>query len=745
MDETTGSLGTIRTGTLLTTQLRIEGLPPKTTRGTIVRLLTQVGRLDRKLIGKIELSGRGALVEVPAAAGPKLAAALDGTQLDQRYLSVTWTDTGEAPAASGGEDHFQRLARLMKLEAEAEDARTLNSARRLTPEQAQQQGTALIELALVDESAGLGGRLLLKFARTDGRPLPWTRLGVGSPVVVSRPAPAGQSEGARRRSLANVPRGVISEVTETSLEVAMQRWPDAWSDGSAADREFRIDLASDLVAHERQMAALQRARTAAHERLAELRQFLLLAKPARFADPPECKWFNPRLNPSQQQAVQFALAAQDVALIHGPPGTGKTTTLVELIRQAVERGETVLACAPSNAGVDNLFERLLVHNQGVIRLGHPARVSPALRQHTLDLVVAEHRDVRLARKLVREASQLRQKAGRFTRAQPPAGHRRELHQEANQLLADARRIEAQVVREVLASAQVICATTTGLDSEILGKRTFDLCVIDEACQSVEPGCWIPLLRSERVVLAGDPFQLPPTIISGEAQKAGLSVSLLERLMTAQPDLSRRLNVQYRMHADIAQFSADEFYAGDLQPHASVAKHLLKDFRHVTADPLTSTPLRFIDTAGAGYDEEQEPDGESRLNPREAQLAARYVRSLLELGLPPGDLGVITPYAAQVRHLRQLLPEAHVHIDSVDGFQGREKEAIIISLVRSNLAGEIGFLSDVRRMNVALTRARRKLIVIGDSATIGCHDFYQRMLEHFEMLGGYHSVWEEDLD
>ena len=248
-----------------------------------------------------------------------------------------------------------------------------------------------------------------------------------------------------------------------------------------------------------------------------------------------------------------------------------------------------------------------------------------------------------------------------------------------------------------------------------------------------------------MVLAGDHCQLPPTVLSGEAQSQGFGVSLFERLIGLYGgDVARRLSVQYRMHASIMEFSSLEFYDAELTADAAVAGHRLCDLPGVRACPLTESPVEFIDTAGAGYDEETEPDGESRLNPREAELVAAKVRALLEAGVAPEQIAVIAPYAAQVRLLRELLAaEAPgLEIDSVDGFQGREKEAIVISLVRSNPAGEIGFLSDVRRTNVALTRARRKLLVVGDSATLAGEPFYRRMLEYFEGLGAYRTVWEE---
>jgi ATP-dependent RNA/DNA helicase IGHMBP2 len=270
-----------------------------------------------------------------------------------------------------------------------------------------------------------------------------------------------------------------------------------------------------------------------------------------------------------------------------------------------------------------------------------------------------------------------------------------------------------------------------------------LVVIDEAAQATEPACWIPLLRSDRLVLGGDHCQLPPTIVSDEAARGGLAVSLMERLARLLGgDVVGRLDVQYRMHEQIMRFSSAEFYEGALVADASVRTHRLVDLPQVEDHRLTTAPLTFLDTAGAGYDEQAGDDGVSRANRQEAELVVRQVNLFLSAGLAPHQLAVITPYAAQARLLRELLPIADLEIDTVDGFQGREKEAVIVSLVRSNDRGEIGFLSDVRRMNVALTRARRKLLVIGDSSTIANHAFYARLIEHFERSEGYRTVWEE---
>jgi superfamily I DNA and/or RNA helicase len=626
------------------------------------------------------------------------------------------------------EDHFQRLARLLDMEADAEARQARERAQRFSGAEAERTGNSLVDLVILEEQSGLGGRCILSLAkRNQTLALPWTRLQAGAPVLLT---PQGAKDSACWR-------GVVCQRAERVIRVAVDEAPDA------DEATFRIDLSSDEVARLRQRTALERARNAKRDRLAELRSTLLGESPPRFAASQEFQPLDSALNPSQQEAIGFALSAQDLAIIHGPPGTGKTTTVIEVIRQAVRRGDKVLACAPSNLAVDNLLERLVAAGERVVRLGHPARVLPELQRHTLDVLVEEHDDVRLARNFAKEAFALFRQAGKYRRAKPEPGARREQRQEARELLAESRRLEAQAVERVLDSADVICSTTTALDGDLLGERHFDLAVLDEACQSTEPGCWIPLLRCQRVILAGDHCQLPPTVVSAEAAAQGFGVSLLERLVTTfGPAVTRRLGVQYRMHESIMQFSASEFYEGELRADPSVTRHRLCDLPGVRSHALTETPVEFIDTAGAGFDEQLEPEGESRFNPEEAHLVSSKVRSLLELGVPASDLAVIAPYAAQVRRLREELPIPGLEIDSVDGFQGREKEAVIVSLVRSNRENEIGFLADVRRMNVALTRARRKLLVIGDSATLGVHPFYQRLLSYFESIGAYRSVWEE---
>jgi ATP-dependent RNA/DNA helicase IGHMBP2 len=731
--------------------IHIEPVPRSMRVSDLLALLQKVGGLDRKRVGRIELRGGSATVEVPEGWQFRLARVLDGQVLGNRPVRV-WAERA-ASGSGADEDHFQRLTRLLELEGAAQARQAAERARRLAPADAERSGTTLIDLVLVDEDSGLGGRRLWSLGKRTRAPLPWTTLDVGSPVVLSgeakRPGEPLRGVVFRRDeamigvALAESGKGVRSNLPERPEGCCAQNAPDPFFQDPGDHATWRLDLGDDQVSFQRQRSALERAAAARGDRTAKLRDVLLGEQEPAFSAESDEPPLDPGLNAAQQQAVRLALTARDVALIHGPPGTGKTTAVIELIRRAVRRGQRVLACAPSNMAVDNLLLRLVAARERVVRLGHPARVLPGLRAHALDLLVESHPDVRLARKLVKQALSLFRQAARYTRARPEPGARQATRQEARALLADARRMENQAVAHLLDTADVLCATTTGLDSEILGTRHFDLAVIDEACQSVEPGCWIPLLRCDRVVLAGDHCQLPPTVISPEAVAEGLKTSLFERLMARfGPAISQQLTVQYRMHEAIMAFPSREFYTDTLLADPSVRGHRLSDLPGVRAMPLTEMPIEFIDTAGAGFEEEVEPDGESRLNREEAALVARKVRELLDAGLAAADLAVIAPYGAQVRLLRELLPITGLEIDSVDGFQGREKEAVVISLVRSNAGSEIGFLSDIRRMNVAMTRARRKLLMIGDTATLCTHPFYQRVIEYLENQSAYRSVWEE---
>ncbi len=621
------------------------------------------------------------------------------------------------------DSHFIQMAQWLALESKAESERILERIQTQQSKSAERTGESLLDLVMTDHAPGIGGHYLIQLMkRSRNVPMPWHRLKSGSPVLLSS-FPDSSHE---------TISGVVSSRTSDSIRIAVDRWPES--------QRFRVDLTSDEVTRRRQLAAIQTVQKS-RGRLGHLRQIMMGEKKPASREMPDLE-FAGDLNDSQKEAVQMAIAAEELAIIHGPPGTGKTTTVVEVIIQAVRRGQKVLVTAPSNTAVDNVLEKLIAAGQKVIRLGHPARVAEDLQMATLDGQVQQHPHMAIIRDMLREAEGLYRKVDRYSRAKPARGAKQEMRREAARLKSDARHLEKVAIENVLDQANIICATNT-FNEDLIGQRWFDLLVIDEACQSTEPSCWVPVLCADKIVMAGDHQQLPPTILSAQAAKEGFGISLLERAISLHgSQVTRMLEVQYRMNRQIMDFSSDTFYQGNLIADGSVESNRLTDLPTVTETVLTSTPLTFIDTAGADWREELEPEGRSRQNPMEAQLVIKKINALCSAGVPPGSIAVIAPYAAQVRRVREACEYPEVEIDTVDGFQGREKEAVILSLVRSNSEGEIGFLSETRRTNVALTRARSKLIVIGDSATLGHHPFYNGLIDYFEKAKAYHTVWEE---
>lgn len=567
----------------------------------------------------------------------------------------------------------------------------------------------------------LAGRTLVTFGR-GGKPLGGARIGTGSIVSVSL----------RREARADAPSGVVARRTRTAVAVAFDEPPPDW----ATDGRVVLELEPSPVTWERLSSGLARL---GNEKAGKRWHAVLSGASPRFLSRPRGPALEHRLNAEQAAALDLAERAEDVALVHGPPGTGKTTVLVEVIRRAAARGEQVLAAAPSNLAVDNLVERLVAAGLSCVRLGHPARVLPALLAHTLEAQAGQRESAEIARGLVEEAIALRRSASKRRQKRGPGrfSTSREQYRDARALLAEARALEARAEAEVLDRAQVVLATLTSLDAPPLAGRRFPLAVVDEATQAVEPALYLALLRADRAVLAGDHLQLPPTVLSAAAQAGGLGVSLFERLALAFGDAARvTLAEQYRMNARIMAFPSEALYAGALRAHPAVADRA-----------VDAAPLEVVDTAGRGFEDETPEGSDSKQNPGEAELAAAEVRRILALGVPAGEIAVISPYDAQVQRLRALLAaevEAGLEVDTVDGFQGREKEAVVVSLVRSNEAGEVGFLSDVRRMNVALTRARSKLVVVGDGATVSRHPFYDHFLRHAQAVGAWRSAWDREV-
>lgn len=453
------------------------------------------------------------------------------------------------------------------------------------------------------------------------------------------------------------------------------------------------------------------------------------------------------LNASQQQAVQKIVEAQELAIVHGPPGTGKTTTLVQAIKALIKQNkQQILVVAPSNTAVDLLSEKLSNEGLNVLRIGNPTRVSEKLMALTLDSKISVHADMKEIKKLKKQASEYKNMAHKYKRnfGKAERDQRKALFDAAHQLIKEVDKTEQFIAEDLISKAQVITATLVGANHYTIRDLKFHTVIIDEAGQALEPACWIPISKAQKVIFAGDHLQLPPTIKSQRAAKDGLSTTLLEKCTALYPEAVVLLEEQYRMNEAIMGFSSKEFYDNRLNAHESVASRILFP---------GDVPLSFVDTAGCSYDEKQE--GTSTANPEEAAFLFKHLHKLVgELtGYYPAEnfptIAVISPYKEQIRILNQLLqdsPELMVYADkiavnTIDSFQGQERDVVYISLVRSNAGGEIGFLSDIRRMNVAMTRARKKLVVIGDSATLTRLQFYADFVEYAEKLGGYQSAWE----
>ncbi len=470
------------------------------------------------------------------------------------------------------------------------------------------------------------------------------------------------------------------------------------------------------------------------------------------------------LNEFQKKAVERSLSAEKVFLIHGPPGTGKTTTLVASIEEHVRRGFKVLATADSNVAVDNILERLIEKGVKVVRVGNPVRVSEKLRNHTLDEMVKKKEDFEEVLEIYKKIEELKEKRSKFT--QPEPKFRRglsdeeilryaktgtpvrglspklirsmakwiEISSEIRKLYERAKEVEAKVVRSVLSEAEVVCATNSSAGSEFLEGVSFDVVFIDEATQATEPSCLIPIVKGRKLIMAGDHKQLPPTVLSFEAKD--LTYTLFERLMDLCGEkVSEMLRVQYRMNERIMRFPSDTFYGGLLIAHESVKDHTIRDlgfkgsFSGSMAEILEpENVLVFVPVKGREF---QRPGSTSYMNEEEAKVVREIVSALLEGGLEEDHVGVISPYEDQVEVLTKMVP---VEVRTVDGFQGREKEVIVLSFVRSNEEGDIGFLKDYRRLNVAVTRAKRKLIAVGNPDTLSRDPVYRRFLEYVKKFG-----------
>ncbi|XP_070198061.1 DNA-binding protein SMUBP-2-like isoform X2 [Littorina saxatilis] len=628
------------------------------------------------------------------------------------------------------DEFVTRTRKLLEKERDAEIEETRVLTEQLPAKELQRRGVCLIKLRLAERSTGLYGRTVAAFQPYwPGNDLPSHNFTPGDIVGVAQ-------EGAAQTD--SQVSGVVSRILPNSLQVAFEESDDVFSLDD--DKQYRLTkLANDVTYRrlKRALSDLQGYSAGPCQRLINVLFGLTPLTPPTLQQ--EYNWMNTGLDDSQKEAVKFALAQPEVAVIHGPPGTGKTTTVVELILQAVRKGVKVLALAPSNVAVDNLVERLGARHKRIVRIGHPARLLPHIAPYALDAMVAASDQTSLAADARRDLNNL------LGQLKGKRGHSRAgVREEMKQLRREVRKREETATRDILKRADVVLVTLTSASPEsplkLLDENHFDLIVIDECSQALEAACWMGLLHGRRCVLAGDPHQLPPTIMSKQAAGEGLGVTLMERVMKTYGDsVVRMLTTQYRMHRHIMLWSSQKLYGNKLQAHPSVAEHLLKDLPSVEEGETTSIPLLLIDTAGCNLPELDLPQEVSKGNEGEADIVAAHVEQLVQAGVAPQDIAVIAPYNLQVELLRQRLSAKYpsLEIKSVDGFQGREKEAVVISFVRSNNKKEVGFLAEKRRINVAVTRARRHLAVICDSDTVSSDPFLRSLLDYMSDAG---QVW-----
>ena len=533
--------------------------------------------------------------------------------------------------------------------------------------------------------------------------------------------------------------GTVSYVDGDRMVVTV---PDAFPivDLQNAER-LGIQLSFDETSYRLMMEALDRA-IRGKGRLGYLRDlFYSHQKPETFVFPP---MHFPYLNQTQEDAVNLVLRAKDVAIVHGPPGTGKTTTLVEAIRETLMRENQVLVCAQSNMAVDWISEKLVDRGINVLRIGNPTRVNDKMLSFTYERRFEAHPDyphLWAIRKAIRELRSHRKRDDGY-------------HQKLESLKSRATELEIRINNELFGEARVIASTLVGAANRLLDGQKFGTLFIDEAAQALEAACWIPLRRVSRVVLAGDHCQLPPTVKSIAALKAGLGKTLMERIVEMHPEAVTLLKIQYRMNDDIMRFSSNYFYGGQVESAPEVRFRSILDMdipmtwidTSAFADSVSNDNVSDGSAVGA-FKEEFVGESFGRINKAEAELTLLALQNyfdkigkqrLLDERI---DVGIISPYRAQVQYLRRLLMKREyfkpfrrlISVNTVDGFQGQERDIIVISLVRSNDEGQIGFLRDLRRMNVAITRARMKLIILGNAPTMTRHPFYRQLWQYIDNL------------
>lgn len=630
-------------------------------------------------------------------------------------------------------DYFKKLQDLLKTERQEDKRLYEQSTETSSVTERRANGLAWYPVAIRGSEMSRGDYITVEIERT-------THQDISHQIRFGVPAALFSNHDARQYRV----EGIISHISGNNLKITLQtdELPE-WS----RDGKLGIDLLFDDNSYDEMAAALKSAAAICEKGKGDhLIRILTGEKPPGFQEAVPAITI-PFLNPSQLHAVSKIMAANDLAIVHGPPGTGKTTTLVQAIKKLIERDRNqVLVVAPSNTAVDLLSEKLSDEGLNVLRVGNPVRVSERLMALTLDSKMAEHSSMKEIKKMKKQANEFRNMAHKYKRnfGYAEREQRRALFNEAHKIMKEVGNTEQYVIDDIISRAQVITATLVGSNHYTVERLSYHTAVIDEAGQALEPACWIPILKAKKLILAGDPYQLSPTVKSNTAAKNGLGDTLLEKCIALHPQSVVLLEEQYRMNATIMGYSSKIFYENKLKAHPSVAHHLL-----FTGDD----PLLFIDTAGCGFEEKAE--GTSTTNPEEAVFLLKHLARLASLlneyyqpeAFP--SVAVISPYKQQIAILKEQLLHTpalqaygnKIAVNTIDSFQGQERDIVYISMTRSNSEGEIGFLSDIRRMNVAMTRARKKLVVIGDSATLSRLSFYADFISYAEKMNAYKSAWE----
>lgn len=638
-------------------------------------------------------------------------------------------------------EYFKKLLDLLKIEREEDRQSYLKLTESTSVSERRANGLAWYPIAIRGQEMSRGDYVTVEVERTTHQDISH-QLRFGMPAVLF-----SNHEPKKDRV-----EGTITHQSGNRLKITLrtEELPD-WS----RDGKLGIDLLFDDNSYDEMQNALKTA-SAVDEKTDEGRLVKILTGEKEPTFKTEVfPYVFPKLNSSQQSAVNKILAANELAVVHGPPGTGKTTTLVEAIKALIRLDKKqILVVAPSNTAVDLLSEKLFDQGLNVLRVGNPARVSERLMSLTLDSKMSAHPGMKEMKTLKKQANEYKNMAHKYKRSFGKAerDQRKALFDEAHRIMKDVGKSEQYIIDELVSKAQVITATLVGSNHYTVRNLKYNTVVIDEAGQALEPACWVPVLKARKVILAGDHCQLSPTIKSNEAAKKGLTTTLLEKCVALHPESVTLLEEQYRMNEQIMGYSSKVFYDDKLKANLSVAHHVLFS---------EAAPLAFIDTAGCGFDEKLE--GTSSTNPEEAAFVFKHLNQLVsDLASKTGadgkllytlenfpSIAVISPYKQQIYILKEQLMHSptlqiygdKISVNTIDSFQGQERDVVYISMTRSNPEGEIGFLSDIRRMNVAMTRARKKLVVIGDSATLSSLPFYSDFITYAEKLDAYQSAWE----